>query len=292
MDIGVVFPQTEFGNNPAAIKDYAQTAEALGYTHTLAYDHVLGANPDRPGGWHGPYTYQTPFHEVFTLFSFMAAVTKKIEFVTGILILPQRQTALAAKQAAELAVLSGGRFRMGVGIGWNAVEYTALNENFHDRGKRIEEQIEVMRKLWSQELITYEGEWHTIPDAGIDPRPKQTIPVWFGGHHENVLRRVARIGDGWMPNYRQTEEAKPAIDKIHQYAADAGRDPDEIGLHPRLNYGDGDQNAWHDTMEEWEAIGATHISLNTMGSGFTTAQHIGAMRTFAGIFGLEKSDKD
>ncbi|MBN2503637.1 MAG: LLM class F420-dependent oxidoreductase [Anaerolineales bacterium] len=288
MDIGVVFPQTEFGSNPAAIKDYAQTAEALGYTHILAYDHVLGANPDRPGGWHGPYTYQTPFHEVFTLFSFMAAVTKQIEFVTGILILPQRQTALAAKQAAELAVLSGGRFRMGVGIGWNAVEYTALNEDFSNRGKRVEEQIDVMRKLWSQELVTYEGKWHSIPDAGINPLPKSPIPIWLGGHHDNVLRRVATIGDGWMPNYRTAAEAQPSLEKIKQYATEAGRNPDEIGLHPRVVYGEGDQNALHDIMEDWDALGANHISLNTMGSKFTTAQHIGAMRTFAGIFSLGK----
>ncbi len=288
MDIGVVFPQTEFGNNPAAIKDYAQTAEALGYTHILAYDHVLGANPDRPGGWQGPYTYQTSFHEVFTLFSFMAAVTKQIEFVTGVLILTQRQTALVAKQVAEISILSNGRFRLGVGIGWNAVEYTALNEDFTNRGKRVEEQIDVMRKLWSQELVTYEGKWHTIPDAGINPLPKHPIPIWFGGHHDNMLRRVATMGDGWMPNYRTAAKAQPSFDKIKAYAAEAGRDPAEIGLHPRVVYSEGDQNAMHDIMEDWDALGANHISLNTLGSKFTTAQHIGAMRTFAGIFGLGK----
>jgi alkanesulfonate monooxygenase SsuD/methylene tetrahydromethanopterin reductase-like flavin-dependent oxidoreductase (luciferase family) len=187
-----------------------------------------------------------------------------------------------------VAVLSSGRFRLGVGIGWNTVEYAALNENFNDRGRRIEEQVDVMRKLWSQELVNYEGRWHTIPDAGIDPRPRQSIPVWFGGHHDNVLRRVAKLGDGWMPNYRTAAEAKPSIDKIGQYATDAGRNPDEIGLNPRLVYGDGDQNTLHDIMEDWDALGATHISLNTMGSDFTTAQHIGAIRTFAGIFGLGK----
>ena len=169
MKIGVVFPQTEIGNDPAAIRDYAQTAEGLGFTHVLAYDHVLGANPDRPGGWSGPYTYLTPFHEVFVLFSYLAGLTQRLELVTGILILPQRQTALVAKQAASLDVLSGGRLRLGVGLGWNEVEYTALNEDFHNRGKRIEEQVALLRRLWTEPLVDFKGQWHTIPDAGHQP---------------------------------------------------------------------------------------------------------------------------
>jgi alkanesulfonate monooxygenase SsuD/methylene tetrahydromethanopterin reductase-like flavin-dependent oxidoreductase (luciferase family) len=127
MNIGVVFPQTEIGNDPVAIRDYAQTVEGLGYTHVIAYDHVVGANPNRPGGWLGPYTFETPFHEPFVLFAFMASVTHKLGFAPGIIILPQRQTVLVAKQAATLDVLSGGRLRLGVGIGWNQVEYIALN---------------------------------------------------------------------------------------------------------------------------------------------------------------------
>ena len=169
MNIGVIFPQTEFGNDPIAIRDYAQTAEELGFTHIVAYDHVLGANPNRPGGWNGPYTYQSAFQEPFVLFSFMAGVTQKIGFVPGVIILPQRQTALVAKQAATLDVLSGGRLRLGVGIGWNAVEYIALNENFHNRGRRLEEQVEVLRQLWTQPLVNFSGQWHTIPDAGSQP---------------------------------------------------------------------------------------------------------------------------
>lgn len=171
MKIGVVYPQTEFGSDPAAIRDYAQTVEALGYTHVLAYDHVLGANPNRPGGWQGPYTFETPFQEPFVLFAYMAAVTTALEFATGIIILPQRQTALVAKQSATLDVLSGGRLRLGIGLGWNEVEYMALNQDFHTRGRRMDEQIEVLLKLWTEPLVDFHGRYHTIPDAGINPLP-------------------------------------------------------------------------------------------------------------------------
>ena len=202
MQIGVVYPQTEFGDDPNAMKDYAQTVEGLGYSHVLAYDHVLGANPNRPGGWNGPYTHETAFMEPLTLFAYMAAVTQKLGFTTGIIILPQRQTALVAKQAACLDILCNGKLRLGVGLGWNEVEYVALNEDFHNRGKRIEEQVELLRKLWTEPLVTFNGRWHTIQDAGLKPMPvQQPIPIWFGGHADPVLQRVARLGDGWMPNY-------------------------------------------------------------------------------------------
>jgi len=201
MKTGVVYPQTEFGSDPAAIKDYAQTVEGLGFTHVLAYDHVLGANPDRPGGWKGTYTYQNAFMEPFVLFSFMAAVTQQLGFITGILILPQRQTALAAKQAATLDRLCSGRLRIGIGLGWNQVEYTALGEDFHQRGRRVEEQVELLRKLWTEPLVTFDGKYDHIPDAGLNPLPvQQPIPLWFGGQAEVVLRRIARMGDGWLPN--------------------------------------------------------------------------------------------
>jgi probable F420-dependent oxidoreductase len=280
--IGVVFPQTEFGNDPGVVKAYAQTAEALGYTHILAYDHVLGANPERPGGWQGPYTFRDPFHEVFQLFSFMAGVTERIHFVTGILILPQRQTALVAKQAASLDVLSGGRLRLGVGLGWNPVEYQALNEDFGNRGRRIEEQIEVLRRLWTEEQVTFAGQWHSIPDAGINPLPVQRpIPVWFGGHHPNVLRRVGQIGDGWLPNHRTAEDARLAWQKIKQLALEAGRDPGTIGLEPRLRYIDGGPDVWNEEIFAWKALGASHLSLNTMGAGFETPQqHLEAVKVF------------
>ena len=283
MNIGVVFPQTEFGNDPVAIRDYAQTAESLGFTHILAYDHVLGANPNRPGGWKGPYTHQSPFHEPFVLFSYMAAVTQKIGFITGIIILPQRQTALVAKQAATLDVLSGGRLRLGVGLGWNEVEYIALNQDFHTRGRRIEEQVTVLRQLWTQSLVNFTGRWHTIPDAGINPLPIQRpIPIWFGGHADAVLRRIAQMGDGWLPNYRTPADAKPALEQLDRYLAEAGRTRAGIGLEPRLPYGDGNPDTWATLIRDWQAAGATHLTLNTMGRGFKSPDaHLSALRAFA-----------
>lgn len=283
MKIGLVYPQTEYSSDPSAIRDYAQTAEALGFTHILAYDHVLGANPERPGGWDGPYTCHDPFQELFTLFSFMAGITSKIEFASGVFILPQRQTALFAKQAANLDVYCGGRLRLGVGLGWNEVEYTSLNENFRNRGKRFEEQIEVLRLLWTQPLVTFQGRWHHIPDAGLNPMPVQRpIPLWFGGSAEPVLERTARLADGWMPNFKRVADAQPALDKIFSTMQAYGRDPQALGLEPRLSYGDGNPDTWHAIISEWQVAGASHLSFNTMGSGFSTSQqHLAAVRKFA-----------
>jgi probable F420-dependent oxidoreductase len=288
MRIGVVFPQTEFGSDPSALRDYANTIEELGYSHLLAYDHVLGANPDRPGGWSGPYTHNHSFLEPFLLFSFVAAITNRLEFVTGILILPQRQTALVAKQAATLDVISSGRFRLGVGVGWNEVEYIALNQKFRSRGKRIEEQVELLRRLWAQPLVTYQGRWHQIPDAGLNPLPnKSAIPIWYGGHADPVLRRIADSGNGWLPNYKQAADAKRALEKLDLYLTQAGRSREEIGLEPRLHYGNGDPDCWADTIRGWQAVGATHLSVNTMGCGFENpVEHIGALRRFAETMGL------
>ncbi len=285
MKIGVVFPQTEFGSDPAAIRDYAQTAEGLGFTHVVAYDHVLGANPDRPGGWTGPYTHRSMFHEPFVLFSYMAAFTSKIGFAPGILILPQRQTALVAKQATSLDVLSSGRLRLGVGIGWNPIEYTALNENFHNRGRRIEEQIVLLRELWTKPLVTFKGRWHDIPDAGLNPLPMQRpIPIWLGGYVEEGLRRIARLADGWMCGERPPSVQKPLLEKLEQFLREAGRDRSQFGLEPRLPYGDGQPEKWRQLMEEWKALGATHIAINTMNGGLTTPdQHLNAIREFAKV---------
>jgi len=283
MRIGAVFPQTEFGNDPHAIRDYAQAVESLGYTHILAYDHVLGANPNRPGGWSGPYTYQTPFHEPFVLFGFMAGVTQRVEFTTGVIILPQRQTALVAKQAAALDVLSGGRLRLGFGIGWNQVEYTSLNESFHNRGRRVDEQLEVLRLLWTEPLVTFEGKYHVIPDAGLNPMPVQRpIPIWFGGHADTVMRRVAKWGAGWMPNYRTPQEASHALATLDQCLAEVGRSRPEVGLEPRVSYGRGDAEQWARLIDDWRGAGATHLTINTMGSGFTRPdEHVAALRAFA-----------
>ncbi len=288
LKIGVVYPQTEYGNDPQAIRDYAQTAEALGYTHILAYDHVVGANPDRPGGWMGPYTSQTPFQEPFVLFAFMAGVTHTIGLTTGIIILPQRQATLVAKQTATLDVLSGGRLRLGVGIGWNWVEYQALDQDFNNRGRRMEEQIDLLRRYWIENTFTFEGNWHTVPDAGINPRPiQQPIPIWFGGHAEAALKRAARLGDGWMPNYYTPEEAVEALDLIKRILDEQGRDPAGFGLESRLKYSKGDANAWEPWIRSWQAAGATHVCLNTMGEGFSSPQeHLKAITKFAQWAGL------
>lgn len=288
MQIGVVFPQTEFGNDPGAVRDYAQTVEALGYSHVLAYDHVLGANPDRPGGWNGPYTHREPFHEPFLLFSFMAAVTTRLGFITGVIILPQRQTALVAKQAATLDVLSGGRFRLGVGIGWNAVEYAALGEDFRTRGRRSEAQIALLRRLWTEPLVTVDDAWHTIPDAGINPLPVQRpIPIWLGGHADAVLARVARLGDGWLPNHRTADAAAAALAKLDGFLAQHGRTRRDLGIEPRLHYKDGDTGYQRRVIEAWRTAGADYFSINTMGCDFTTpAQHIQALTRFAEAVGV------
>ena len=271
MKIGVVFPQTEFPSDPIAIRDYAQTVEGLGFSHILAYDHILGANPDRPGGWTGIYTCHDSFQEPLTMFAYMAAVTQKLEFATGVIILPQRQTAVFAKQAATLDILCSGRLRLGVGIGWNPVEFVALNENFHNRGKRIEEQVILLRQFFTQPLVTFTGKWHTIPDAGLNPLPLQhPIPIWFGGDADAVLERMARLGDGWMPRYRRVTDAQPALDKIQQLLEANGRDTKEFGIEFRMPYGNGNPDEWSVILGEWEKAGATHMSIITMGAGFDT----------------------
>lgn len=288
MRFGVVYPQTEFPPDPAAIRDYVQAAESLGYHHILAYDHVLGANPDRPDRLTGPYTFEDPFMEPFTLFSYMCAYTERLEFTTGVLILPQRQTALVAKQAAVLDALSGGHLRLGVGLGWNHVEYEALKQNFGTRGRRIEEQIEVLRLLWTQPLVNYAGKWHSLNEVGLNPMPvQQPIPIWFGGHHENVLRRVAQMGDGWMPNYRKAADVAAHLEKLDAFLEEAGRSREDIGLEARLQFGAGDPDEWSATMKGWKELGATHITINTMRFGFETpAAHMQAIAKFAAEMGV------
>ncbi len=283
MRIGVIFPQFEFGSDPAAIRDYAQAAEALGYAHIGADDHIIGPNPDRPGGWNGWVTYRTAFFEPFVLFSYMASVTRSVEFETCVLLLPQRQTVLVAKQAAGLDVLSAGRLRLGIGNGWDIVEYESLNEEFHNRGRRIEEQIALLRRLWTEEHVDFHGRWHTIPDAGINPLPVQRpIPIWFGGQSTPVIRRAARMGDGWMPLYASPEEARPGIDLLVTELAEAGRPRGAVGLEARMPYGKGDPRVWQRLLEDWQTLGATHISLITTGCGLATpVEHIAALRKFA-----------
>lgn len=282
MHVGILFPQTEYGSDPASIRDFAQTAEDLGFSHILTYEHVLGVDPNRPG-WEGIYSLEDPFLEPFSLYSYMAGATNRISFLTSIVILPQRQTVLVAKQAATLDVLSGGRFRLGVGIGWNKPEYIALGQNFHNRGRRVEEQVDLMRTLWTEPLVNYSGEWETVEDAGLNPLPIQRpIPIWFGGHADPVIRRAARIGDGWIPNYPTAEDAMPHFEKLWGHLEEAGRSRSEFGLEVRLHYREGDTERLGELMQDWQYGGATHIGLNTMRSRLNgPAEHLGAMRAFA-----------
>lgn len=286
MRYGVVFPQTEIGKDPSAIRDFAQAAEELGYHHLLAYDHVVGANPASRPGWRPPYTYKDMFHEPFVLFGYLAGLTKRIELVTGVIILPQRQTVLVAKQAAALDVLSGGRLRLGIGIGWNPVEYEALGENFKNRGRRSEEQVDVMRKLWTQELVTFEGEWHKITDAGLNPLPIQRpIPIWFGGGHDQTLRRVARLGDGWFPLLGPDDKCRAMIEKIRAYTREAGRDPRSVGIEGRIMIGQGSPEQWTKEIQAWKELGATHVTANTMKAGFSSPSgHVEAIRRLRAVF--------
>jgi probable F420-dependent oxidoreductase len=288
MQYGVIYPQTDHPTDPVAIRDYVQAVEGMGFRHLVAYEHVLGANPDRPGDWKGPYTYMSSFMEPFLLFSFMVAHTTRLGFMTGILVLPQRQTVLVAKQAATFDVLSGGRFRLGVGIGWNEVEYVGLGEDFHTRGRKFVEQVEVLRQLWTKPLVTFHGRWHHIDDAGLNPLPRQRpIPLWFGGHHERVLKRAARLADGWAPSYRTAADARASLDKLNVYLEAAGRTRAQVGLEVRLPYGDGQPDVWVQRVAEWQAAGTTHVDFNTLGAGFTTTeQHLGALRRFAEAVGV------
>jgi probable F420-dependent oxidoreductase len=277
--IGAVFPQLEIGADPGVIRRWAQSVEEFGYRHVLAYDHVLGAGVDSRPGWRG-YTSDDSFHEVFVLYGYLAAVTSQLELVTSVLVLPQRQTSLVAKQAAEVDVLSGGRLRLGVGIGWNEVEYQALGVPFADRGALLTEQVEVLRELWSKPLVTYRGKWHEIENAGIKPLPpKWNIPIWFGGSAEAVLRRTGRIGDGWFPQRAPDDQARGMVERIRRYAAEAGRRPEDIGLEPRISLGAVPEHEWAAFADGWRALGATHLCVNTMGMSLATpADHLAVLR--------------
>jgi probable F420-dependent oxidoreductase len=287
--IGITFPQTEIGPDPIVVRDFAQTAEGLGFHHLLAYDHVLGADPsDRPAGSRWPYTHETNFHEPLTLYSYLAGLTSTIEFVTGIIILPQRQTALVAKQAANVDVFSGGRLRLGVGLGWNYVEYESLNEDFHTRGRRMAEQIDVMRLLWTRPVVDYTGRWHRIDRAGIKPLPARPIPVWMGGMADVVIKRTAEIADGWFPQFADVHapEAQAAIDKLQDYIKAAGRKPEDVGIEGRVSINAGTPDDWAKQLERWEQLGATYMQINPMGAGLNTREHIERMKTLKTELGI------
>lgn len=282
MQYGAVFPQTEIGSDPVVLRDLVQAIEGIGYDYLLAYDHVLGADPEgRNHAWQGTYTYQTTFHEPLTLFAYLAGLTKRIEFASGVVILPQRQTALVAKQAAEVDLLSGGRLILGVGSGWNYVEYESLGEDFHTRGRRLEEQVGLLRQLWAEPIVEFEGRFDRVPRAGINPLPGRRIPIWMGGGAAIVLDRIGRIGDGWFAGQARPELLKRDVAAIHEAARRVGRDPTEIGIASGVDVVRGSPEEQASHAMRLQAAGADRISVITMDAGFKTPDdHIAALQAF------------
>jgi probable F420-dependent oxidoreductase len=267
MRIGVVFPQTEIGADVDTVRAYAEGVQTMGFTHILAYDHVVGADPVAHAPWDGPYDVHTTFHEPMVLFGYLAAVTS-MELVTGIIILPQRQTVLAAKQAAEVDLLTKGRFRLGVGIGWNEVEYEALGKDFTNRGLRVEEQIALLRRLWTEQSVTIAGAHERITAAGLAPLPVQRpIPIWIGGESRPALERMGRLADGWFPQEAPGPDLDRARAVVHEAARAAGRDPASLGMEGRASLGSGGVDGLRAQVQAWRAAGATHVSINTMDAG-------------------------
>jgi len=288
MQIGAVFPQTEIGADVGAVRAYAVRVEELGFAHILAYDHVVGADPAVHSPWRGPYDITTTFHEPLVLFGYLAAVTS-LEMVTGVIILPQRQTALVAKQAAEVDLLTGGKFRFGIGVGWNAVEFEALNETFENRGRRSAEQIEVLRALWTQQVVDFRGKFHRISHAGLNPMPIQRpIPIWFGvgsrDHQvppEAALRRIARLADGWSPNLTPDAQGQAIVARVHGYAREAGRDPAKLPLEGRIRLAGQGPDGWEKQVNAWKALGATSVIAEPRGGGLSFPDgHLDVLRRF------------
>lgn len=292
MRIGVAFP-TDMPADPGAVKDFAQAAEDLGYSHILAIDLVVAMDPRLRPDWADTWNLRNTIREPFVLFSYLAGLTTRIGFATGVLVLPQRQTVLVAKQAAEVDVLSRGRLRLGVGLGWKPPEFEALGANFRDRAGRIEEQIEVLRALWTQESVTYRGRWHTIDAAGITPLPVQRpIPIWLGGIVEATVRRVARIGDGWMP-LTTPEKAQPMIERLREYARAEGRDPAGIGIEAFIHMGQTPEDEWIPRAQAWQEIGVDYLTVTRLGAGLTSPQdHINTIRRFKEVLASSGIDVD
>lgn len=269
MEIGAVIPHHEIGNDPGAIRAFAQGAEEQGITHLLLYDHVVGVDRNRPGGFEGPYDSNTAFHEPMVLFGFLAGCTTAVELVTAVLILPQRQAVLVAKQAAEIAILSGNRLRLGVGVGWNIVEYDALNEDFHTRGRRQAEQVELMRRLWTEDVFSFDGEFHRFEHASMLPRPTAPVPVLFGGSAPALLERCARLGDGWMPLGSPNEKSAARIASLRSLREAAGLPWDGFEIRAQAQYAGGNPERWQGHATTWRDLGATHLAIATHNAGPT-----------------------
>ncbi|MDP6267533.1 MAG: LLM class F420-dependent oxidoreductase [Arenicellales bacterium] len=263
MQISAWFPTRDIGTDPVRVRDWAQAAEELGYDHIEVPDHVFGATAR--DGWSPRYTEQDPFHETFVTLGFLAAATTTIGLASGVLILPQRQTGVVAKQAAQVDILSGGRLRLGVGVGWNHVEYEALNEDWKSRGTRQREQVEVLKKLWCDDLVTYQGRFHQFTEVNITPRPVQRpIPVWFGGSSDAVVKRAAQIGDGWMPIMAPDHEAEAKLEQLRNHLSDCGRDTSAFGIEGWLRMDKADPDEWRVAAEGWRKLGADIVMLYPM----------------------------
>jgi probable F420-dependent oxidoreductase len=267
--VGAVFPQTEIGPDRGAVRAYVEGVRDLGFHHLMAYDHVLGADRDVHTHLLGPYRAEHQFHEILVLFGYAAALAPELELVTGVVIAPQRQTALLAKQAAEIDLLTDGRFRLGLGIGWNDVEYEALGMDFSNRGRRFEEQIELLRRFWTEPVFDFEGRWHKVTAAGINPLPIQRpIPIWIGGSAERALRRAAVSADGLFPQRPlEGHDWAGTLEQMRAWAAEADRDWSRFGIEQRISLAEDDPEGWRAPGEEWIGLGATHLTLVTMGGG-------------------------
>lgn len=281
MKIGVIYPQIELKGDPEAVRRIGLATEELGFDHLLVYDHVLGATHDREPKLQGPYTEKDPFHDPFVMLAYLAGLTKRIELVTGILILPQRQTALVARQAADLDLLSHERFRMGVGLGWNYVEYEALGQEFGRRGKRIGEQIALLRRFWSEPLVEFRGEFDRVDRAALNPKPRRPIPIWFGGFSDAAYRRAAAIGDGFIFVDAAAGDVYEHAKRVRQLVKEAGRPESGFGLQNNMLQPKNAREFAEHTLR-WRDFGGTHAAVTTMGLGFTTIdQHIDYMKNVA-----------
>ena len=260
MQLNAIFPTRDIGTDPAKIRDWAQAAEDLGYAYIEVPDHVFGAAARE--GWTPVYNERDPFHETFVMLGFLAAVTRRIRLSSGILISPQRQTGLIAKQAAEVDLLSGGRLRLGIGVGWNHVEYEALGADWKTRGARQAEQIEVLRQLWSGEVVNYEGRFHHLKGVNIVPPPVQRpIPIWLGGSSDAAVKRAARLADGWMPILAPDAQAEQKLAMLRAEISSHGRDPSKFGIEGWLRMHDADPQQWAAAADGWRRLGADLVML-------------------------------
>lgn len=282
VQLGAFFPTRDMPADRQAIRDWAQAAESIGFDFLEVSDHVLGADRAALPDFQGPYDVDDAFHETFVTLSYLAAVTERVGLASGVLILPQRQTVLVAKQAAQVDIVSGGRLRLGIGVGWNPVEYEALGQDWHVRGRRQAEQIELLNRLWTERAVTFDGAFDRVRHAGVNPLPIQRpIPIWFGGGVNAVLRRAARYGQGWMPLGKPDERTVAQLETLRGYLREAGRDPQAFGIEAWIRSGIGGVQQWRETAQRWQALGATHITFYTSGQGVgTVEQQIQAMQQF------------